>query len=58
LRPGHRGSLNQRLTAIYLDEIVKGVEPRQPGDRAAYRFGLVVNLKTAEALGIAILQGL
>ena len=43
-----------RRTADYVDRIVKGAEAGRSAGRAADKFELVINLKTAKALGLTI----
>jgi len=40
-----------RRVAVYADRILKGVKPSELPVQAAIKFQLVINLKTAKALG-------
>jgi ABC-type uncharacterized transport system substrate-binding protein len=45
--------LNQRL-AVYVDKILNGAKPADLPVEQAMRFELVINLKTAETLGLTL----
>jgi len=45
---------NYRRVATYVDRVLKGEKPSELPVQAPVRFELVVNLKTAKALGIEV----
>jgi putative ABC transport system substrate-binding protein len=47
-----------RLTAIYVDKILKGAEPADLPVEQPTRLEMVINLRTAKALGLTIRQSL
>jgi putative tryptophan/tyrosine transport system substrate-binding protein len=49
---------NYRRAATYVDRVLKGTKPSELPVQAPVKFQLLVNLKTARALGLAVPEAL
>ena len=55
---GHRWADTDRMVAEYVDKILKGARPAELPAQQPIKYSLIINLKTAKALGIAMPRAL